>query len=107
MLGNFPEALVDHIDCDGLNNSWANLRSATKVTNSLNIKRPRKNLTGYTGVAALPSGRFSAQRRVRGQGGYLGTFATASEAHEAYLRARSDAVTAITMRFIPDPPGPI
>src|SRR5690348_2250377 len=43
MTGNLPKADIDHIDRDGHNNSWGNLREATRSQNLMNKSRGRKN----------------------------------------------------------------
>lgn len=48
--GSFPENEVDHIDGDGLNNKWENLRSVDAFGNKKNIKKHRDNKSGITGV---------------------------------------------------------
>lgn len=41
---------IDHIDCDGLNNTRANLRKCKPQGNSQNRRRRKDNSTGYIGV---------------------------------------------------------
>ena len=50
MTGSFPENQVDHIDHDGANNSWANLRKATNLENQMNRAVRVTNTSGFTGV---------------------------------------------------------
>ena len=85
MTGSFPKDIVDHINHDGENNSWENLRDADKRLNAGNQRRPRSNATGMTGAVLLPSGKFMAQRKRPGKGKYIGVFDTVEEAHAAYL----------------------
>lgn len=88
MTGSMPSNVIDHIDHNGKNNSWTNLRDVGKQQNAINLRKPRENKTGYTGVVRLPSGRFMAQKkRAGGRGNYLGSFDTAEDAHAAYLNA--------------------
>lgn len=49
MTGIQPEK-VDHMDGDGLNNAWNNLRAATQSQNCANRRIGRANKSGYKGV---------------------------------------------------------
>ena len=42
--------LVDHIDCDGLNNTKSNLRESTHAQNGRNRGKQANNTSGYKGV---------------------------------------------------------
>lgn len=44
----FPE--IDHIDGNGCNNKWSNLREVDGVTNRRNQRRMCRNKSGHTGV---------------------------------------------------------
>lgn len=50
MTGRFPKDQVDHIDGNGTNNAWKNLRDATQAENSKNQRLQDRNTSGYTGV---------------------------------------------------------
>ena len=50
MTGEWPAVLVDHINRDGGDDRWCNLRSATFSQNSSNKKMRSNNTTGYIGV---------------------------------------------------------
>lgn len=88
MTGSWPADLLDHRDKNGENNSWINLREATKALNATNLRQQRSNRTGYTGVVELTPGRFMAQCKRKGRPAYIGTYSTAEAAHEAYLQVR-------------------
>jgi Demerecviridae HNH endonuclease len=89
MTKKWPTHEIDHISTDTLDDSWANLRHATSSENRRN-RRPRKdNRTGLKGVIKLSSGKYRAQIGGQGDGRntVLGRFATAAEAHAAYVEA--------------------
>jgi hypothetical protein len=50
MTGEWPSFEVDHIDGNGCNNQWTNLRDVDGTTNRRNQRRMSKNKSGYTGV---------------------------------------------------------
>ena len=86
MTGEWPISMVDHIDVDPTNNRWSNLRAATKAENMRNLPTPKHNTSGLKGATKVGRNRWVAQIQHNGKNNYLGTFATAEEAHEAYCR---------------------
>lgn len=80
-----PGFEIDHKDCDPFNNSWQNLRLATRVQNAANqkvhVNRKYKHLP--KGVS-MKRKRYRAQIGFGGKQKYLGTFKTPQEANEAY-----------------------
>lgn len=50
MTGSFPDSYIDHIDHDGTNNAFSNLRLASNETNQKNVKISSLNKTGISGV---------------------------------------------------------
>lgn len=79
-----PDGLrIDHIDGDGLNNRWNNLRFATNRQNSFNAYRPLSQ-SGYIGVKQQTSGRWFARAQKDGKQCHLGTYDTPEEAARAY-----------------------
>ena len=88
VYGEMPR-LIDHINRDGRDNRIANLRKADKRINVANSFR-KDNTSGFRGVIPSANGtRFIAQYGGGGRTGYIGTFDTAVEAHQAYLEAVS------------------
>ena len=93
MTGSWPENDIDHRNGKRADNRLANLRPATKRLNNENQRRPRSdNKTGFLGVspnqtpnAAKP---FAAFIKYQGKVRNLGNFATAEQAHQAYLTAK-------------------
>ena len=84
IMGAAPDQLVDHRDCDGLNNRRSNLRFCTRRTNAANAAVRRDNTSGYKGVAR--NGASGWQAYIQSDRGhqYLGSYATARKAAEAY-----------------------
>lgn len=76
-----PGLWVDHINGDGLDNRRANLRICTPGENSVN--RANRNATGYRGVYAV-NGRWVARVNLHGRTHRTRTFATPTEAAQAY-----------------------
>jgi len=86
MKGKWCSQVIDHRDGDPSNNRWANLRSATRLQNSVNKRLYRNNACGLKGVCRAGSAWCAAiykkRRRV-----HLGYFPTPQEAHAAYAKA--------------------
>lgn len=87
VTGEWPTHGVDHINLNGLDNRWVNLRPATKQQNGWNTPKPRTNTTGFKGVSRDRRGKFRATIRVGGRQVWLGFHDTAEEAHAAYCEA--------------------
>lgn len=58
MTGSFPKNEVDHIDGNGLNNKWENLREVNKSDNQRNRKLNKNNSTGCPGVYRLANNKY-------------------------------------------------
>jgi hypothetical protein len=94
MTGRYPTNVVDHINRDGLDNRWCNLREATHTQNVANQKLRITNKLGLKGVIAKERYgivKYEACIRVAGKRKHLGRFNTAQEAHQAYIRAAEEA----------------
>ncbi|KGJ13603.1 HNH endonuclease [Paracoccus sanguinis] len=89
MEGAFPPAQIDHINRDGRDNRWCNLRHATQSQNNANTKVRSDSRVGAKGVKRS-LGKFMARIRYAGKEHYLGTFDTIVEASAAYQRAAND-----------------
>lgn len=86
--GAWPKGLIDHIDGQRDRNVFANLRDGTRQLNQQNMRRARADsASGIQGVGER-KGRYWARLRYDGRQHYLGTFATSSEAHAAYIVAK-------------------
>ena len=103
--------LVDHIDCDGLNNQRANLQIISAAQNAQkarfdHARNPKKRHSTYRGVSFLGwHGRFLAYVNCDGRREYLGYFDTAEEAARARdARARQLHGKFARLNFEDDPP---
>lgn len=88
MTGEMPTGMVDHINGDPSDNRWSNLRLATPEQNAIN--RRTVSATGFKGVTRHSGGKYQASIKVKGRGIYLGLYATAKEASEAYQTAAKE-----------------
>lgn len=88
MLGEWPTNQVDHINRIRHDDRWTNLRKATCSQNRVN-EASRGNMTGHKGVRFDPRYKapYIARAHVDGCTIYLGSFATAEEAHAAWYKA--------------------
>lgn len=89
--GVWPTDQIDHINGNKTDNRLSNLRVCNTSTNCLNQVGARKNnKAGYQGVHQIvKTGRFRAGCTIQGVKYHLGVFATAEEAHAAYLNFKS------------------
>lgn len=86
-----PGGVIDHIDCDGLNNQRSNLRKVTQFENCCNRRIASNNTTGYKGVCRCCSGKkFCARIKKHGKSYWLGIFNSAVEAAAAYEKASKE-----------------
>jgi hypothetical protein len=88
MTGQWPSKTIDHIDANGLNNRWSNLREATKSENQHNRGKQRNNTSGFKGVSWHKRDRkWQAEIWLNGRKKSLGGFDDAAAAHAAYCDA--------------------
>lgn len=84
--GEYPDNLIDHINCDRLDNRLCNLRQANKSLNGLNRGKPSNNTSGYKGVVfCKTTGRWRSRLKVDGKVVNIGRFNTKVEAAIAYM----------------------
>ena len=89
--GEFPELEIDHIDGNGLNNSWSNLREVTRTENNRNKRLCNNNTSGVTGVHWFKaSKKWQAQIRYEGKSVHLGYFKYKEEAIKVRRQAEID-----------------
>lgn len=86
--GDWPSDFLDHINGDRDDNRLVNLRECSNAENLRNTGAYRCNKTGYKGVSLHKRDRkYYANIRVDGRLRFLGSYATALEAHAAYCEA--------------------
>ena len=92
MNGEFPTLKIDHINRDGFDNKWENLRELTQKQNSENRSIAKNNTSGHPGVDwAKKLGKWRARITVNYKGFHIGYFDTKEKAIEAY-RNKADEV---------------
>jgi hypothetical protein len=85
-----PPAEIDHINGLPADNRLANLRLATHAENGRNSRR-RKSSSGLKGTHWRPERNvWVGQIKKDGKRFFLGHFATAEEAHAAYVKAAAE-----------------
>ena len=88
VTGEDAPFILDHFDCDKLNNKFGNLRPATQAENMHNGRTPITNKSGVKGVCwHAPRGKWIAQIRVNTRIAHLGYFTTIESAAAAYAAA--------------------
>lgn len=90
MTGVWPRLHVDHIDGDGQNNRWSNLRDVDRCINLQN--RRAADTDSRSGKLGVHKGSASwiAEIGFFGQRHYIGTYETSEDAHAAYLAAKRE-----------------
>ena len=91
VTGSWPKDQLDHINRERDDNRFENLREASNAQNRANSKQA--NRTGFKGVSYMPRLRekpYGAQITVDRKARWLGSYATAEEAHQAYLKAAKE-----------------
>lgn len=91
--GEFPPALLDHINGIKHDNRISNLRLATRKQNNENVKQRVDNTSGFKGATRKPDGRWEAQIQSNRTKIYLGLFDTPEAAHAAYVHAATNLFT--------------
>lgn len=81
VTGGWPEGDIDHIDGDGLNNRWSNLRDVDPTENNQNARRRSDNTSGCTGVSwHAARGKWAVRINNGKERAYLGLHDTFKEA---------------------------
>lgn len=85
MTGEMPKDVIDHIDGDGLNNKFANLREASRLQNRFNARAKPKKSTLPRGVYLTRKVRpYRALISIKNRRCHLGYFPTPELASEFY-----------------------
>jgi hypothetical protein len=83
--------LIDHKDCNGLNNQRSNLRAASKSENAANARAHRDGSSKFKGVTwDKQTSKWRAMIFVKGKAISIGRFQTEEVAAAAYNRAALD-----------------
>lgn len=84
MTGEFTP-MIDHVDTNGFNNIWTNLRETNKITNNCNRGPIKSNKLGVKGVTKSKCGKkFQVNISYNNINYYLGTFDTIEKASQFY-----------------------
>lgn len=87
MTGEWPAKDIDHINGDRADNSWANLREATRSENLANSRVYRAGKCSRKGVHKSANGKWSARIQKDHTSRFLGYFKTEADASAAYQAA--------------------
>ena len=87
VTGEWPDTEVDHRDTNRQNNRFENLRKASTEQQRMNMSLHRDSQTGFKGVSKNKEFGFRARIWLNKKEVTLGYFATAEEAHAAYVEA--------------------
>ncbi len=87
----WPVDEIDHIDMNGMNNRWVNLREADHSQNMCNRKAQSNGATGVKGVSFQGSrGKYLAQVVKGGRHYFLGRYDSKDEAREVVEKATQE-----------------
>lgn len=87
LYGVWPTKFIDHINGDPSDNRICNLREATPLENSQNLRRHREHTPNI--FFRKDRQKWISYYNYNNKRTYLGLFTTRQEAEEAYFRARS------------------
>ena len=87
VTGMWPDACIDHVNGNKLDNRWGNLRAASRTENNRNTKGRFARKGPHKGVRPTRSGTWRARIVVDKMEISLGTYACATAAALAYDRA--------------------
>lgn len=87
MTGDWPDMMVDHANTVRTDNRWVNLRLATPSQNSFNLAPTDRALPRGVILSHNKTNPYRAKIRFMRKTIYLGYFATAKEAGDAFKKA--------------------
>jgi hypothetical protein len=88
IMGNPKDLVIDHINCDGLDNRRENLRPCSKQENIQRAGAYKTNSSGYKGVTkTFLSKKYSARIKVNNKHFHLGCYNSLEDAARAYDEA--------------------
>lgn len=88
VTGEWPTHEIDHRNGIRHDNQFSNLRPATRLENSRNVKRRVDNSSGVKGIYwDKKSEQWCARIKIRGRNEPLGLFSSLEQAAAAYARA--------------------
>ncbi len=80
VTGKFPKDQIDHINGDGIDNRWENLREVTHFENCRNVKMMPSNKSGMSGVSETKNGSWRVEIGNKGESVKFGRFKDKFEA---------------------------
>lgn len=104
MTGKYPTQEIDHINLDGFDNRWENLRAATRYQNNFNRKIISKN-SEYKGVCRRNNSKSDRHWRAAIQNKEIGVFICAEEAaliYDSYARNKFGAYAYLNFPEVTD-----
>lgn len=88
IVGNHPIEEIDHIDGNGLNNKWVNLREVDRFGNQKNRKLNSNNSSGYSGIYFVSDNKYRVKINHNGEEIHLGYYDL-----ETAIKVRKEAET--------------
>lgn len=89
MTGSFPSEQVDHINGNGIDNRWCNLRDVSASENNKNIRLNSLNKSGISGVYWSKNKlKWHAQLKINGVTVHLGSYSNIFDAACIVITAR-------------------
>lgn len=91
MHGVWPAGEIDHINRNGLDNRFSNLREADESQQACNTRGRKNTMSGVKGVTWVPHcGRWMGRVSHKTKEHYLGLFSTIEEAKIAVIAKRAE-----------------